>query len=316
MGIECIFRNRPLALCAPRTHTPQSSDAAPSVAAQVEGMDDRILNLRVHDATAIPALHGICIGYERGEWRSGQLVEHLIDSLPEFALTHSEREALGYRNAVPLLRKAARTIYNTQNTGRRGELGELLLHVVLTEFKKTVPAISKIYFKDSPNDTVKGFDAVHVVHADDGLELWLGEVKFYTTIGEAIKDVVEELHAHTSTLFLRTEFFAIINKLDRAWPHAEKLQALLDPNTSLDDVFQRLRIPVLLTYDSKVIKSHSRVSDAYRDEFAREIRKHHGTFKQKGLPPDITIELFLFPVREKAQLLEEFDQRLRALQNI
>ena len=34
-------------------------------------------------------------------------------------------------------------------------------------------AISKVFFKDSPNDTVKGFDAVHVVESLDGLELWL-----------------------------------------------------------------------------------------------------------------------------------------------
>ncbi|MEN3029932.1 Hachiman antiphage defense system protein HamA [Chromobacterium amazonense] len=37
-------------------------------------------------------------------------------------------------------------------------------------------AISKIYFKDAVNNTVKGFDAVHVLATQNGLELWLGEV--------------------------------------------------------------------------------------------------------------------------------------------
>ncbi|WP_330558188.1 Hachiman antiphage defense system protein HamA [Acutalibacter sp. 1XD8-33] len=32
---------------------------------------------------------------------------------------------------------------------RRGEFGELILHLLLRDFKNTIPLISKVYFKDS-----------------------------------------------------------------------------------------------------------------------------------------------------------------------
>jgi hypothetical protein len=62
---------------------------------------------------------------------------------------------------------------STDKYQKRGEIGELLLHVICREVFKTYPAITKYFYKDSSNNTVKGFDAVHVVVTKTGLELWL-----------------------------------------------------------------------------------------------------------------------------------------------
>lgn len=83
-----------------------------------------------------------------------------------------------------------------------------------------MPLISKIFFKDSPNDTVKGYDSVHVVEVPDGLDLWLGEVKFYDDAAGVARDVIKELHGHTRIDYLRTEFTAIWRKIDRSPPPA------------------------------------------------------------------------------------------------
>ena len=117
----------------------------------------------------------------------------------------------------------------------------------------------KIYYKDSHNNTVKGFDAVHVVDKGGELELWLGEVKFYEKYDQAVRDVVKELAEHTTTKFLRSEFALILNKVDANWPHADALKRLLEPKVSLDDVFARVCIPVMLTYDSACLTAHSGV---------------------------------------------------------
>ena len=52
-----------------------------------------------------PSLSGLCVGYERGTWRTQQFVDHIFEWLPEFALNWTERHALRYENAVPFLRR-------------------------------------------------------------------------------------------------------------------------------------------------------------------------------------------------------------------
>ena len=106
--------------------------------------------------------------------------------------SHSEFSNLTGANAIAALRQVMANIYQSDKFKSRGEFGELLLHVIIREIYNTIPAISKIFYKDGPNETVKGFDAVHVIATEDSLELWLGEVKFYNNIGKAIYDVAKE----------------------------------------------------------------------------------------------------------------------------
>lgn len=273
------------------------------------------LEIRVHQLEPLPGLVALCAGYEQSEWREKQLVKHLVRWLPEFALKYSEWENLRHYNAIELAGEAARSIYASNKFESRGEFGELLLHVALRQCFETVPAVSKYFYKDARNDTVKGFDAVHVVASADDLELWLGEVKFYKSISKAIADVVEELQQHTGREYLRDEFAAIANKIDPQWPHAERLAKLLHPNTSLDEVFDRVCIPVLLTYDSPVIKKHGKVCDAYKAAFDREIRKHHASFAKKPLP-DVKIHLILFPLLSKTALAAGLDHQLKIVQEL
>ena len=83
---------------------------------------------------------------------------------------------------------------------RKGVFGEIVLHMLLKEFKNTIPLISKMYFKDSFSQEAKGFDAVHV--SEDGSTLWLGETKFYKnweTKGKVIggiEELVGDLKKH------------------------------------------------------------------------------------------------------------------------
>lgn len=241
----------------------------------------------------------------------------MVDYIPEFALTYSELESIEARDIRRMLKNAATAIYQSEKYQNRGEFGELMLHVVIRELHDTIPAISKIYYKDGPNDTVKGFDAVHVICSEDGLELWLGEVKFYDDINNAINHVVAEIKEHVKRDYLRNEFIAIKNKIDPRWPHAEKLKLLLDPNTSLDAVFERACIPVLLTYDSDVIAKYDSNCEEYIDEITNEFNKLYTFFVGKiaDFVP-LTVHLFLLPLKTKADLVKCFDEKLKQLQKI
>lgn len=214
------------------------------------------------------------------------------------------------------MRRAAKAVYESEKFQARGEFGELFLHIAIREAFDSIPAISKIFYKTARNSTVKGFDAVHVVGTSDDLELWIGEAKFYSDVSRAIRDVIGEISDHTQTDYLRSEFMLIANKIDTSWQHAEALKKLLNPNTSLDEVFQRACIPALLTYDSSAIAAHKASDAEYEAAFRDEIMKYWETFSKKGLPTDIRIHLFLLPLKSKKELVAVLDKKLKSWQTI
>ena len=277
---------------------------------------DPFLTVRVHNVDLEPSVSGLCAGYERGEWRAKQLADHVMDWLPEFALTASECETLGHQNATKLMRSAAKRVYDSEKFKNRGEFGEILLHAAIRQVFDSLPAVSKIFYKSANNDTVKGFDAVHVVGPPDDLELWLGEAKFYDDCARAITDVVAELNKHLETNYLRDEFALIVNKIDPKWPHAAVLQKLLQPEVSLDEVFTRVCIPILLTYDSPCIAAHRSCDTVFAKAFEQEITKHYTNFSGRQLPPEIRIHLFLLPLLEKKALTEVLDGKLKLWQQL
>lgn len=273
-------------------------------------MPDPFLEVRVHKTDLDPNVIAVCAGYEAGVWREEQFVDHIMEWLPEFALNYQEVHSLSAHNALSLLKKAARSLYQTDKFRSRGEFGELILHIVLRQCFKTIPAISKIFFKDSRNDTVKGFDSVHVIYDGQSLDLYLGEVKFYTDINSAIRDVIEELRLHTERDYLRSEFSAILNKMDTDFPLADQLKALLHANKSLDQIIDRIVIPVLLTYDSQTIAKFDRVTDEFKYEIEMEVTKNWNKFCEKGVPKDFRIELILLPIKSKQTFINSLDGTL------
>jgi len=266
------------------------------------------------EKTSNPKLSVICAGFERGKWRSEALAQHLLEWLPEFALSHSEISAITPQNVVRLLREAATTIYTSAKYQKRGEVGELILHACVRQLFNTLPAISKIYFKDSTNSTVKGFDCVQVCPGPEGLELWLGECKFYKNISRAINDVIKEISEHCQDDYLRKEFILIQHKIDASWPYADELKMLLSTESSLDDVFKKAVIPVLLTYESNTTGSATAEDASYIQKITQEALAHHANFINKMAGLSVEIALILFPMRVKDELVSEMDKRLKGIQ--
>ncbi len=276
----------------------------------------RFFSVHCHELALQPRLHGVCAGYESGTWRAEQLSRYLMEWLPEFSLSYSERKSINDTNSVAQIRKAAQVVYDTDKYDKRGEFGELLLHALMREAIGTEPAISKIFFKDSVNATVKGFDAVHVLDTPDGLELWIGEVKFYTSITKAIADVVPELEAHFRDDYLRKEFILITGKLDPSWSCTERVADLLHRNRSLDVVVSSIVVPVLLTYDSATTKGYTEASLAYKAALEAELQANHRKFVAKNTLTKVRVELFLFPMASKRDLLDRLNKRLQSARDL
>jgi hypothetical protein len=284
---------------------------------------DGFLNIIFHEIKETGDDLALCAGFERGQWRNDQLADHMMEWLPEFALDYSELGEIGHANALRMTKKAAKVVYQTEKYGKRGEFGELLLHIAIRQVYETLPAVSKIYYKSAVNETVKGFDAVHVVRKEGSLELWIGETKFYENITKAIYDVSKEIIDHLETDYLRSEFILIKNKIDPSWPEAEPLKKLLHENTSLDEVFKKACIPILLTYDSDVVGKSGESNEEYRENIRGEIIAAYTNLREKigaeyrnrfSQDFQLTAHVIFVPLKEKKKLIKALDERLKALQ--
>lgn len=278
-----------------------------------------VLARRFAEGVHKPSVEVFCPGYESGSWREDAFVQDVFDRhLTSFALTYSELKKVDFEVAAPALRKAAKSVYATDKYKKRGEFGELLLHAVLRDFFAAEPAVVKIYYKTAANDTVKGFDGVHVVQNGDDIELWLGEAKFYTDVAAAVRDALASLRGHVQADFLRQEFVAITNHLDGEWEHADAVREALAPGRSLDEVVTSLVIPVCMTYDSDAVSGHeSHLIPAYTDALANEAVDARAKFAAGiDFALDVRIVLILLPLESKESLVASMHTKLQAWQAI
>lgn len=278
-----------------------------------------VLRIRASNSSSAPPYTVLCPGYEGRNWRDQESIDDLFDRhLTSFALSYTKFERIDGATAAQSLRLAAKSVYASEKYERRGEFGELILHGALVDFFGAYPAVSKIFYKDSDNDTVKGFDSVHLVQSEAGDEIWLGEAKFYKDAGAAARDAASSIATHLDSNFLRREFVAITNKIDPAWPHAERTTAMLHESESLDDITSSIVMPVLMTYDSAVIGNWDSHSAGYVAELAVEAKRAWSHFARHAQLNNLTVtmHIILVPLNEKYEYQKLMHQKLRHWQHI
>ena len=169
------------------------------------------------------------------EWRMKELAEAIINVVPEYVFANHMGGSILQSDIIELVRESARAIYKVkeyelmrrccvdndknalqewQKSGyvNRGEFGELLLHLLLREYKGTIPLISKVYFKDSPGVPAHGFDAVHIT--PDEQILWLGESKLYGDVKKGLKELLKDLDKHFKKDYINEQFSIIKKNLE------------------------------------------------------------------------------------------------------
>ncbi|RKG80472.1 DUF1837 domain-containing protein [Corallococcus sp. CA049B] len=271
---------------------------------------DPFLEVRVEHLDLPFPLTGLCAGYEGGLWRSARLADHLFQWLPYAALNQEHQLSFGTHNFVEMLRLAAAHIYNTQKTESRGELGELLLHLACVLHFKTVPVLCKLLLKSSSNDTVKGFDGIHVVSRGEGFELWLGESKFYGDAKKAIRDAVESIRSHILPSFLVAEKTMVLGHVGQGIPHREAVLQLFKSQTSGDKLLKMAVFPVLVAYESASVEAFDEVSDTYVNQLAKEVADLRGYFAEKIGNLAFRFQLIFVPLGKKKDVVDSFDKML------
>lgn len=270
------------------------------------------LEVRCRTVSPLPPTMALCAGYEGGNWRSARFADHLFNWLPFAALNQEHQHAFNASNFVEMLRRAAAHVYNMKKTEKRGEIGELMLHLACILNFKTVPVLCKLLLKTSPNETIKGFDGVHLCVNGDDFEIWLGEAKFYTDPEAAILDAVNSIKNHILPSFLSTEKAMIFGHVAPDIPHRDQVLKLFKQQTSGDELLARAVFPVLIAYESVSVASHQAVVASYVRSLSKEVAALRDHFRDKVNGLFLRFEIVFVPLGKKGELVDEFDKRLGA----
>jgi hypothetical protein len=288
------------------------------------------------------------VGYDFNKYRWERFIDEVCDVIVEFAFGRHKSTYTENRNVRIKLIDAAKAIYNIpefseaanlylhgkcikdddeeKNYLRRGEFGELLLHLLLTDYSNTIPLISKIFFKDTKDETVHGFDAVHI--QPDTNTLWLGESKLFFNGKQGVNALIKDLEGHFKENYLNDEFVLIEKKVPEgeAIPNRQHWINLLNQKHKLkqSEIIKYIRIPVLCTYTSPTFSNFSdENSQEFIDAYKKEVDSLRTLF-MKSYQKNVTYEwkdsmeitLLLFPVKCKNAFVSRMHQRLYHMQRI
>jgi hypothetical protein len=271
---------------------------------------EKVIDEIISEAT-LKAYH---VGFDSHKFRLKPLVDVICRVIPEFSFGYHEGLSVPHVEMYEKFQEAAEIIYQTDKFQKRGEFGELILHLLLRDFHDTIPLVSKIYFKDSHDMAVHGFDAVQIT--DDGItkKLWLGESKLYKNGKEGVAELVEDLKKHVEADFIRREFQLLYKKLPNQINEIEYWRDLMDKHTKLEDIFSSIVIPMVCTYSSDLFKNHKDATSAFFNDFNTECKGLHTYFEKLKMKTDLEIILLLLPVSDKDELNQSLHNRLKAFQ--
>lgn len=273
---------------------------------------DLVLDERISDST-LRAYH---VGFDQNKFRLLPLVETIRSVIPEYALGYHQGNNIPLTEIVDRLQDAAKTVYTTDKYKRRGEFGELILHLLLRDFCNSIPLISTIFFRDAPNIPAHGFDGVHITINGNEKKLWLGESKLYKSGTDGVTDLVGDIVKHFNADYLRQQFNLITRKLPTDAPEIEHWRTLMHKNQKLDVIFSSIVIPMVCTYNSSLFVNHNDETQQYIDDFKKECDALHDEFNRKKPASNLEIVLLLLPVPDKDELNKELDARLKAMQRV
>lgn len=271
-----------------------------------------------------------------------EFTKAIINTIPEYVFANYEDPNIPQTDAVERIREAAKSIYKIKDyelmkryyldndksveneikkigDSRRGEFGELILHLLLRDFKNTIPLISKVYFKDAVGVPAHGFDAVHVT-PNDGM-LWLGESKFYDDSKKGIRELIRDVENHFKREYLEEQFVIIKKNLENnSIPQREEWINKLVNCNKMSDKLKIINISLLCTYSHDIYEKFSdlNANDAiqYHEKDIRGLKMYFDSHYNHSLKNSLNIVLLLFPIRDKKELIIKLHERLWHMQGI
>ncbi|MEG0293625.1 HamA C-terminal domain-containing protein [Enterococcus sp.] len=269
--------------------------------------------------------------------------EEVFDEIPNFALGKAKAQEISYDSPRKAVRQAMKLMYNIKEIQeasseylvgekkndsedkylRRGEFGELILYYLLVKKFNKPQLISKLYFKDSFNAVVHGFDAVHF--DPETKQLWLGESKFYKNKNSALNELAKDLTEHFNVKFFNQEFTIIKSRFKDLGIKDTEIENLIDPETKFLSKLVNINACFFALFDSKILETFSyndgtdTISQEFLDKLKISVEQTRESFKEKikdfKNTENLKIHLFLFPVQSKHQLVKKLHKKLKKEQS-
>ena len=211
---------------------------------------------------------------------------------PKIKYTDKQRE-LKYFDALKSIGFISKTGIKTSSTTLHGDIGEFLMHIMLSQFLSEQSNEKYIYpklvFKTSPNMPVYGNDGT--IYLKDKKEIYYLEAKFYSDLNRAINkaiksltehnEVSQEVFNHKIELFrnIKTDELHEVIEIDEEVKENLVLFLICDDFTEYDDILN-------------VVKKNTKLND---------------------LKNNFNIVLFVLPIINKKEYLTFFSEKSKAV---
>lgn len=302
----------------------------------------QVIEERINDL----GLRSYLVGFDLSDsgesiYRINPLSLKILSALHEFCFGHHEGQLTNNTETFTKLVESAKLVYKIESFRKirdlcalasydegdipdkffkRGEFGELILHLLLRDFHNTIPLLSKIYFKDSVGHAVHGFDSVHI--DPEKRELWLGESKLYTDPKKGITELINDISEHFTNDYINSEFMLISKKIKgfSSTPMLEYWLDLLSNGGKLSDKLSKINIPILCTYTCNLFSLHNDENNkdfcvAYSNKVS-ELKNYFDENFDHPWKNKLNVILFLFPVQSKLELVKKLHHKLTLMQSM
>lgn len=256
------------------------------------------------------ALYAYDVEFDGDVWRRDELVDHLLDWLPEIALPPQTLANFNHLAARRLPGEALKELDRHGSTDIPQLIAALMLHAILRHHFDAEPIACRIFF--SVAGTMRASSA-HIVQLPDREEIWLGRSRLVTASSHktVINEVLAELRTALTRDVLKEERDIIIQLREPRHLRDDKLDAILSKTGKTSDLLKVMRLPLLVAYDSAALGTGFDAD--YIEKLKEEVAKEY--FRVKALLSDdlssVQISLLLVPVECAATLAQDFEKKLR-----
>ena len=306
-------------------------------------IDDSFVNFNPNSVEITPDINDFLVslvnGFEEGHWMKKNFQNFIYNNIAETALKAEERIKI-VDDSYSCLVESAKHLRlidkdgvdeetKKKDKGRGSEIAEIVLYGIMKHHFNAIPAIPKIYYKQNDKMNALGDDSVHIVLTKDGdFQIWLGEAKFYNDLedkrfGEPLDSIAQMLNP----AIIRKEIGILtgLNELDVVLRDnlemLEKVKSVLKNFTSIDEIKERLHVPILLLHECEITNCATRLSEEYKkkiiayhyDRAINYFKKQIIKFKDYVDYDKINFHLILFPVPKKSEIVEWFISRAKTL---
>jgi len=207
---------------------------------------------------------------------------------PKIKYTDKQKE-LKYFDALKSIGFISETGIKTSSTTLHGDIGEFLMHIMLSQFLSEQSNEKYIYpklvFKTSPNMPVYGNDGT--IYLKDKKEIYYLEAKFYSDLNRAINKAVESLTDHNE-----------VNQED----FNHKIEFFR--NIKTDELFEVVEIDEEVKENLVLFL----ICDDFReyDDILKVVKENT---KLENLKNNFNIVLFVLPILNKQEYLNLFSEK-------